>query len=224
MPTTNRPFFANFFAAFRTQSYFHKASAGAITSPVVASTAPLSTCSSPSPTSSSPQTHTHTPSRQIPGKAQPQTTSSSAAVAAHAAATFQSARSPPPAAIRHQSPPTVASRHRRPPTTAARQHSTSPTPGSRSPTAQSPTPFSAPPRGSFQRSRTPSETRIGGRPVQRRESDSSGSDSGGLKDRVGSQGWYIGGRTPTGEESFYRLGMVKRWNSADRLSLDRLSI
>lgn len=41
---------------------------------------------------------------------------------------------------------------------------------------------------------------------------------------MGADKWYIGGRTATGEEKFYKLGMVKRHRSVDRLSLDRLSI
>lgn len=55
----------------------------------------------------------------------------------------------------------------------------------------------------------------------RRESDSS---SDGFNEIMGSEKWYIGGRTATGEEKFYKLGMVKRHRSADRLSLDKLSI
>jgi hypothetical protein len=41
---------------------------------------------------------------------------------------------------------------------------------------------------------------------------------------MGAEKWYIGGRTATGEEKYYKLGMVKRHGSADRLSLDKLSI
>jgi hypothetical protein len=41
---------------------------------------------------------------------------------------------------------------------------------------------------------------------------------------MGGEKWYIGGRTATGEEKFYKLGMVKRHRSTDRLSLDKLSI
>jgi hypothetical protein len=55
----------------------------------------------------------------------------------------------------------------------------------------------------------------------RRESDSS---SEGFHEAMGAEKWYIGGRTATGEERFYKLGMVKRHRSADRLSLDKLSI
>ncbi|USP80798.1 hypothetical protein yc1106_08072 [Curvularia clavata] len=55
----------------------------------------------------------------------------------------------------------------------------------------------------------------------RRGSDSS---SDGFHEAMGAEKWYIGGRTATGEEKYYKLGMVKRHKSADRLSLDKLSI
>ncbi|OCL06678.1 hypothetical protein AOQ84DRAFT_296554 [Glonium stellatum] len=55
----------------------------------------------------------------------------------------------------------------------------------------------------------------------RRGSDSS---SEGFREVMGAEKWYIGGRTAAGEEKFYKLGMVKRHRSIDRLSLDRLSI
>lgn len=55
----------------------------------------------------------------------------------------------------------------------------------------------------------------------RRGSDSS---SEGFHETMGAEKWYIGGRTATGEEKYYKLGMVKRHRSADRLSLDKLSI
>lgn len=53
-----------------------------------------------------------------------------------------------------------------------------------------------------------------------------GSDSSleGFHEAMGAEKWYIGGRTATGEERFYKLGMVKRHRSADLLSLDKLSI
>jgi hypothetical protein len=56
---------------------------------------------------------------------------------------------------------------------------------------------------------------------QRRGSDSS---SEGFREIRGTDKWYIGGRTATGEERFYKLGVVKRKRSVDRLSLDQLSI
>lgn len=55
----------------------------------------------------------------------------------------------------------------------------------------------------------------------RRGSDSS---SDGFHEVLGAEKWYIGGRTATGEDKYYKLGMVKRHRSADRLSLDKLSI
>lgn len=40
----------------------------------------------------------------------------------------------------------------------------------------------------------------------------------------GGEKWYIGGRTAAGEERFYKLSMVKRPRSLDRLSADRMSL
>ncbi|KAI0016377.1 hypothetical protein F4780DRAFT_759573 [Xylariomycetidae sp. FL0641] len=56
---------------------------------------------------------------------------------------------------------------------------------------------------------------------RRRGSDSS---SEGFRDVLGADKWYIGGRTAGGEEKFFKLGVVKRVRSQDRLSLDRLSL
>ncbi|RDA95120.1 hypothetical protein CP533_2149 [Ophiocordyceps camponoti-saundersi (nom. inval.)] len=56
---------------------------------------------------------------------------------------------------------------------------------------------------------------------RRRGSDSS---SEGFRDRLGADKWYIGGRTATGEEKFFKLGVIKRVRSNDGLSLDRLSL
>ncbi|KAG9227948.1 hypothetical protein BJ875DRAFT_478989 [Amylocarpus encephaloides] len=55
----------------------------------------------------------------------------------------------------------------------------------------------------------------------RRGSDSS---SEGFRDVLGQEKWYIGGRTATGEERYFKLGVIKRQRSVDRLSLDRLSL
>lgn len=35
---------------------------------------------------------------------------------------------------------------------------------------------------------------------------------------------YIGGRTAGGEEKFFKLGVVRRVKSGDRMSLDRMSL
>jgi hypothetical protein len=56
---------------------------------------------------------------------------------------------------------------------------------------------------------------------RRRGSDSS---SEGFRDVLGADKWYIGGRTAAGEEKFFKLGVVRRVRSVDRLSLDRLSL
>ncbi|KAG5928413.1 hypothetical protein E4U42_000709 [Claviceps africana] len=56
---------------------------------------------------------------------------------------------------------------------------------------------------------------------RRRGSDSS---SEGFRDVIGSEKWYIGGRTAGGEERFFKLGVVRRVRSNDGLSLDRLSL
>ena len=56
---------------------------------------------------------------------------------------------------------------------------------------------------------------------RRRGSDSS---SEGFRDVLGGEKWYIGGRTAGGEERFFKLGVVRRPRSQDRLSLDQLSL
>jgi len=63
-------------------------------------------------------------------------------------------------------------------------------------------------------------------PIQSRGRRGSDSSSEGFKDAAvpGAEKWYIGGRTAGGEERFYKLSMVKRPKSIDRLSLDRMSL
>lgn len=63
---------------------------------------------------------------------------------------------------------------------------------------------------------------------RRRGSDSS-NGSTGFRDALGPEKWYIGGRSPGGEERFYRLGMVTKgggrlWGSARVGSFDQLSL
>jgi hypothetical protein len=77
------------------------------------------------------------------------------------------------------------------------------------------------PRGSSATSHgipIPSSGSPGGR---RRGSDSS---SEGFRDVLGADKWYIGGKTATGEEKFFKLGVIRRVSSNDGLSLDRLSL
>lgn len=60
--------------------------------------------------------------------------------------------------------------------------------------------------------------------ASRRDRRGSDSSNEGFREVMGTEKWYIGGRTAAGEEKFYKLGMVKKHRSVDRLSLDRLSI
>jgi hypothetical protein len=60
----------------------------------------------------------------------------------------------------------------------------------------------------------------------RRGSDSS-FESGGFREvrpPAGSEKWFIGGRTASGEEKYYKLSMIKRERSWDRISADQLSL
>lgn len=41
---------------------------------------------------------------------------------------------------------------------------------------------------------------------------------------AGEEKWFIGGKSAGGEERYYKLGMVKRERSADRISADQLSL
>lgn len=168
MPT-NRPFFANFFAAFRAHSAISKA---ATTSSVSTTTSQATTFSPPNLTSA----------RAMATKSPSQGATTAAVQAAN-----------------HLS-------HTRHP--SAIPMSKSPT-ASMSPAASRSPPAARSPPSNF------------GRP-QRRESDSS--SEGGFRDALGGEKWYVGGRTATGEERYYRLGMVRKERSGDQLSMDRLSL
>ncbi|KAK8091239.1 hypothetical protein PG994_000744 [Apiospora phragmitis] len=77
------------------------------------------------------------------------------------------------------------------------------------------------PRAGHHHGGMPIPSSPGSRGGHRRGSDSS---SEGFRDARGADKWYIGGRTAGGEEKFFKLGVVKRVRSNDRLSLDRLSL
>ncbi|KAI1455976.1 hypothetical protein F4805DRAFT_434145 [Annulohypoxylon moriforme] len=85
-------------------------------------------------------------------------------------------------------------------------------------------PIQSPPHRHHQPHHSPQPHRPG-MPIpgsgRRRGSDSS---SEGFRDVLGADKWYIGGRTAGGDERFFKLGVVKRVRSQDRLSLDRLSL
>lgn len=174
--SSNRPFLANFFAAFRAHSVIQKTAATPSSAASAASQASYYHTSASNTSQQSNNTSSNPPSnpRTInPKSGAPVTGPTSAAV--QVAGQFQTTR--------HHAP----------------------SPYSRSP--GSPHSPGFPVNGAQSRGR--------------RGSDSS---SDGFRETLGAEKWYIGGRTATGEEKFYRLGMVKRPQSLDRLSLDRLSI
>ncbi|RAL01582.1 uncharacterized protein BO80DRAFT_424413 [Aspergillus ibericus CBS 121593] len=196
--SSNRPFLANFLAAFRAQSTYKASTAGSQ--------------STAGPSSSLSSTQISQGARAIATKASGNTSSSDA------------------------SPST---------TTHHYHHSTTSTPSSHSrphshhrPSFNQPesTPGSPPPAGPTQQAASSPPTPAASNPIpitnshgrQRRGSDSS-SGSGGFRDALGPEKWYIGGRTPGGEERFYRLGMVTkgggRLGGSGRVgSIDQLSL
>ncbi|KAF2182848.1 hypothetical protein K469DRAFT_711561 [Zopfia rhizophila CBS 207.26] len=84
------------------------------------------------------------------------------------------------------------------------------------PTRQHPAPY--------HRSTSPSAKAFPIPGASRKDRRGSDSSNEGFREVMGAEKWYIGGRTAAGEEKFYKLGMMKRQRSVDRLSLDRLSI
>lgn len=203
--STNRPFLANFLAAFRAQSTY-KATSQPVGS---GGTSSLSTAqisqsaraiatkaansaqagSSPSGSGSGPASH-HSHHNH-------HTHSSSTSTSA--TGTAGPVQGPAPAPAHHY------------------HHSTA--------QADSSLPCSPPTTSA---SSTPIPINRGHADRQRRGSDSS-SGSGGFRDAIGPEKWYIGGRTPAGEERFYRLGMVTkgggRLGGSGRVgSIDQLSL
>lgn len=196
--STNRPFLANFLAAFRAQSTYKASTAGtqSATGPssqlaqnarAIATKAAGSGASSPEPASTTTHHYHHHHHHHHPSAS----TSSSSA---------------------HSRP----NSHPRPPL-----NQTSATAAADLPAAPSSPP--ATPASSS----TPIPI-ASGHNRQRRGSDSS-SGSGGFRDALGPEKWYIGGRTPGGDERFYRLGMVTkgggRLGGSTRVgSIDQLSL
>lgn len=104
-----------------------------------------------------------------------------------------------------------------------RTHSASPlstSPGT-SPNGEHPTYGPHPPTHQSPQTQGATQTRYISSSRGRRGSDSS---SEGFRDVLSAEKWYIGGRTATGEEKYFKLGVVRRQRSGDRLSLDRLSL
>lgn len=85
-------------------------------------------------------------------------------------------------------------------------------------------PLSTSPGYGAQTAQSNSQTRDQARGERGRFRRGSDSSSEGFRDVLGAEKWYIGGRTAGGEERFFKLGVVRRERSVDRLSLDRLSL
>lgn len=207
MAPAQRPFFSNFFAAFRarTNPTFQAKSVPTVGSPT----------STLSPTSHH-HHHHHTSSHAV-------TTSATASQPRTITTTKSSPTSDTTQQTIHNS---TASRNTPFSPTAPTRYAAQPL--SRSPGTSSPL---SGPHPNPNLSMSPTSGGGGGastplsRGRQRRGSDSSNS-SGGFMDALGPEKWYVGGRTAGGEETFYRLGLVngrgtegKRVRSLDRLSL-----
>ncbi|EAU38275.1 predicted protein [Aspergillus terreus NIH2624] len=187
--STNRPFLANFLAAFRAQSTYKAAAAG--------SQSAGGPSQSISPSQISQGRASHRNQGQHGGLTTRRVRHHRSIYPSRPHSHPRSPLSPPPTVA--DSPIPSAS-----PTPAAAPPSSPPTPAS-----SNPIPIAGPDR-------------------QRRGSDSS-SGSGGFRDALGPEKWYVGGRTPAGEERFYRLGMVTkgggRLGGSGRVgSIDQLSL
>jgi hypothetical protein len=193
MPT-NRPFFANFFSAFRarTNPTFQAKSSStydAVAPGTLVAAAHVSTTTA---------TVTSTTARTITTKA-----------SSDAAPVIPSPQSRP-----NNATPLPFSSN----ATSHRYAS----PLSRSPGTASPGPHS--PHANPNLSISPPGTSTPmTRGRDRRGSDSSNS-SGGFIDALGPEKWYIGGRNAAGEETFYKLGLVTGGAGRRVRSLDRLSL
>lgn len=193
MPT-NRPFFANFFSAFRARtnpSFQAKSSStyDAVSPGSVVAAAHVSTTTATVTSSGTRTITTKTTVENTPSSPQPQSK---------------------PTPTNHLPFSSNSSSHRYA------------TPLSRSPGTTSPGPHSAHANTNLSMSPPGTSTPMM-RGRQRRGSDSSNS-SGGFIDALGPEKWYIGGRNAAGEETFYKLGLVTGGTGRRVRSLDRLSL
>lgn len=195
MPT-NRPFFANFLAAFRAH---HSALTKTTTSPPsVTTVSPTSQFTLPSASAARAISTSNSPQAPL---SQTQSQSSSTSPPQASSSFIQSKSSP-------SSQPTTAAL-----SAAAVAASSSLSHHHHHPHARHPSTSPPPPT---------SPQNFMNRVPQRRGSDSS--SEGGFREVLGGERWYIGGRTAAGEERFYRIGMVRGDRSWDRRSCDRLSL
>ncbi|GKZ16939.1 hypothetical protein AbraIFM66951_010656 [Aspergillus brasiliensis] len=202
--STNRPFLANFLAAFRAQSTYKASTAG-------------SQSATAGPSSSLSSTQISQGARAIATKASSGNAAAASSDASPSTTTHHYHH--------HSTTSASSSSHSRP-----HSHQRSPlNPSESSPASP------VPPQPQQQVASSP-PTPAASNPIpitnnqgrQRRGSDSS-SGSGGFRDALGPEKWYIGGRTPGGEERFYRLGMVTkgggRLGGSGRVgSIDQLSL
>lgn len=192
MPT-QRPFFANFFSAFRARSsptFQAKSSTttGAISPSILSASAHVSTTIATATSASNP--------RNITTKAVPDASVQGSTTAAISQPIKTGGASPFGATTLTSSSPGTAF-YRRPPSPSPHGHNLALSP--------------------------PGHTNPITRGRQRRDSGSSNS-SGGFMDAMGSEKWYVGGRTATGEERFYQLSLVSGSDGKRVRSLDRLSL
>ncbi|KAL4910458.1 hypothetical protein BDW74DRAFT_52168 [Aspergillus multicolor] len=205
--STNRPFLANFLAAFRAQSTYKASTAGS-------QSATGSSSLSPSQISQG--------ARAIATKATSSSASSSSSSSA-SPSTVNGSNSPAASETQSTSAHHYHHHHHQP----TRTHSHSRAPLNSHPNNAATDPYASP--SSPPTSSTPIPIRNSPeRDRQRRGSDSS-SGSGGFRDALGPEKWYIGGKTAAGEERFYRLGMVTkgggRLGGSGRVgSIDQLSL
>ncbi|EKV09599.1 putative C2H2 transcription factor (RfeC) [Penicillium digitatum] len=200
--SNNRPFLANFLAAFRAQSTYK---------PTTQQVGTTSTLSSAQISQSA---------RAIATKAANTAQGSSVSSTASAVAHHNHNHNHPNHRHTHTSSSPTSSATAAP---ASPVQSSSPAPSHHYHHDQSALP-STPPSSTS----TPIPINHSSADRQRRGSDSS-SGSGGFCDAIGPEKWYIGGRTPAGEERFYRLGMVTkgggRLGGSGRVgSIDQLSL
>lgn len=192
MPT-QRPFFANFFSAFRARSsptFQAKSSTttGAISPSILSASAHVSTTTTTVTSANAP--------RNITTKSVPDSTAQTINTATISQPVKTASTSPFGATtLTSGSPGTTF--YRRPPSPSPHGHNLALSP--------------------------PGHTTPITRGRQRRDSGSSNS-SGGFMDAMGSEKWYVGGRTATGEERFYQLSLVSGSDGRRVRSLDRLSL
>ncbi|KIX02229.1 uncharacterized protein Z518_08168 [Rhinocladiella mackenziei CBS 650.93] len=210
MPT-NRPFFANFFSAFRARP---NPTFQAKSSTTAYETVSQGTLVAAAHVSTTNATVTSSGTRAITTKATADTSTSLQQQQPQPGTLTSPSRPSPSAPLPFSSNP-GSHRYATPPSRS---------PGTNSPGGTHPHSHTHTAHANANLSMSPPSTSTPmTRGRQRRGSDSSNS-SGGFIDALGPEKWYIGGRTAGGEETFYKLGLVtggtgKRVQSLDRLSL-----